>query len=132
VLVSWTAVTDRVNEYYAWMIALQLAMVGVFLSFDVVLFYIFFEFTLIPLFFLIGIWGGPDRRLAARKFFIYTLAGSVLTLLGLLYVVVVFHSQAARAGLNVSAFSIPDITRHLTLTQAQQWWVFVALMAGFA
>ena len=57
-------------------------MIGVFLSFDIVLFYVFFELTLVPLFFLIGIWGGPQRQYAARKFFIYTLAGSLITLLG--------------------------------------------------
>ena len=61
------------NEYYAWLLALETAMLGVFLSFDIILFYVFFELTLVPLFFLIGIWGGPERRYAARKFFIYTL-----------------------------------------------------------
>ena len=59
-------------------------MIGVFLSFDIILFYVFFELTLVPLFFLIGIWGGPQRQYAARKFFIYTLAGSLITLLGVL------------------------------------------------
>jgi NADH-quinone oxidoreductase subunit M len=132
VLVSWEAVQARARGYYALMLALESGMLGVFAALDIILFYVFFEFTLIPLFFLIGIWGGPDRKVAARKFFIYTLAGSVLTLLGLLYVVVMFHGQAVRAGLDVSAFSIPDITKYLTLTQTQQWWVFLALMAGFA
>jgi NADH-quinone oxidoreductase subunit M len=132
VLVSWESVREGTRGYYALMLALESGMLGVFAALDIILFYVFFEVTLVPLFFLIGIWGGPDRKMAARKFFIYTLAGSVLTLLGLLYVVVVFHSQAERAGLNVSAFSIPDITRHLTLSKAQQWWVFLALMAGFA
>jgi NADH-quinone oxidoreductase subunit M len=87
VLASWTSVTERENEYFAWMLALEVAMIGVFISFDVVLFYIFFELTLVPLFFLIGIWGGPQRQYAARKFFIYTLAGSFITLLGVLGVV---------------------------------------------
>ena len=84
VLVSWKAVQERVHEFYAWMLLLQAAMVGVFLSFDIVLFYVFFELTLVPLFFLIGIWGGPQRQYAARKFFVYTLAGSLITLLGVL------------------------------------------------
>ncbi len=83
VLVSWTAIEDRVPEYYAWLLALETAMLGVFLSFDVVLFYVFFELTLVPLFFLIGIWGGAQRQYAARKFFIYTLTGSLVTLLGI-------------------------------------------------
>src|SRR5262249_39592244 len=67
VLVSWNAVQERVNEFYAWLLALQAVMTGVFLSFDIVLFYVFFELTLVPLFFLIGIWGGPQRQYAARK-----------------------------------------------------------------
>ncbi len=87
VLVSWKAVQERVNEFYAWMLLLQAAMVGVFLSFDIVLFYVFFELTLVPLFFLIGIWGGPQRQYAARKFFVYTLTGSLITLLGVLGIV---------------------------------------------
>ena len=84
VLVSWHSfqVQERTNEYYAWLLALETGMIGVFLSFDIILFYVFFELTLVPLFFLIGIWGGPERRYAARKFFIYTLAGSLITLLG--------------------------------------------------
>src|SRR5262245_40318737 len=86
VLVSWNAIEERANEYYAWLLALGGGMVGVFLSFDVVLFYVFFELTLVPLFFLIGIWGGPQRQYAARKFFIYTLAGSLVTLVGVLAV----------------------------------------------
>ena len=84
VLVSWTSITERVNEYYAWLLVLETGMLGVFLAFDIILFYVFFELTLVPLFFLIGIWGGPQRRYAARKFFIFTLTGSVITLLGLL------------------------------------------------
>jgi NADH-quinone oxidoreductase subunit M len=87
VLISWEAITERANEYYAWLLALGTGMLGVFVSFDIILFYVFFELTLVPLFFLIGIWGGPERRLAARKFFIYTLAGSLITLLGVLAVV---------------------------------------------
>jgi NADH-quinone oxidoreductase subunit M len=83
VLVSWTAITERVNEFHAWLFVLQLGMTGVFASFDVILFYVFFELTLVPLFFLIGIWGGPQRQYAARKFFIYTLTGSLITLLGI-------------------------------------------------
>ena len=84
VLGSWTAVKERDNEFFAWLLALEVAMIGVFLAFDIILFYVFFELTLVPLFFLIGIWGGPQRQYAARKFFIYTLAGSLITLLGVL------------------------------------------------
>src|SRR6516162_6506009 len=104
VLVSWTSITQRVPEFYAWLLALGTGMIGVFLAFDIILFYVFFELTLVPLFFLIGIWGGPERRHAARKFFIYTLAGSLITFLGLLGIVAFCHYQA-----NVLTFSIPKL-----------------------
>jgi NADH-quinone oxidoreductase subunit M len=127
VLVSWVSVTERANEFYAWLLALSGAMLGVFVSFDVVLFYVFFELTLVPLFFLIGIWGGPQRQHAARKFFIYTLAGSLITLLGVLAVVL---ACSENGGLT---FSLPDLVRraHL-LPEATQRWIFVAMMVGFA
>src|SRR5579872_5927884 len=106
VLVSWTAITDRANEFYAWLLALETAMVGVFLSFDIILFYVFFELTLVPLFFLIGIWGGPQRQYAARKFFIYTLTGSLITLLGVLGIVLALYQQKPARGVT---FSIPRL-----------------------
>ena len=81
---SWESVTDRPAQHYAFLLALQTGLLGLFSSLDVVLFYIFFEFTLIPLFFLIGLWGGPERRKASITFFLYTLAGSLLTLLGVI------------------------------------------------
>jgi NADH-quinone oxidoreductase subunit M len=144
VLISWTSITERVNEYYAWLLLLAAAMLGVFLAFDIILFYIFFELTLVPLFFLIGIWGGPERRYAARKFFIFTLAGSIITLLGLLAVVVICYD---RGGSRTLTFSIPELVRIVNTQlqsamqqsgpewafwQAFQFWVFLALVAGFA
>src|SRR5437762_13868655 len=69
-------------------------MFGVFLAFDIILFYVFFELTLVPLFFLIGIWGGPQRQHAARKFFIFTLTGSLITLLGVLAIVLVCFERS--------------------------------------
>ena len=132
VLVSWEAVRERTRGFYCLLLLLESGMLGVFAALDIVLFYIFFEFTLIPLFFLIGIWGGSERRLAARKFFIYTLAGSVLTLLSLIYVVAAYHTQTAAAGHAELTFSIPVLTKNLHLTPAEQWWVFVGLMAGFS
>ncbi len=136
VLVSWEAVRERAQGFYALLLVLETGMLGVFTSMDIVLFYIFFEFTLIPLFFLIGIWGGTERRLAARKFFIYTLTGSVLTLIGLIYVVTVSPAHARAAGLPaVFTFSIPELThifRLAPLSSEQQIWVFLGLMAGFA
>jgi len=116
---------------------------GVFLAFDVILFYIFFELTLVPLFFLIGIWGGPERRHAARKFFIYTLTGSVVFFLALLAVVVVCYHHPAE-GNKVLTFAIPDLVRIVNVNlqdpapaarafwQSFQFWVFLAMFAGFA
>jgi NADH-quinone oxidoreductase subunit M len=137
VLVSWTAITERVNEYYGWLLAIGAALIGVFLSFDIILFYVFFELTLVPLFFLIGIWGGPERRHAARKFFIYTLSGSLITLLGVLAVVLVCYDRAHEL-----TFSIPRLTALVNQQLAQhtdpafwqnfQFWVFLALITGFA
>jgi NADH-quinone oxidoreductase subunit M len=142
VLISWTAITERVNEYYAWLLLLEVGLVGVFVAFDIVLFYAFFELTLVPLFFLIGIWGGPQRQHAARKFFIYTLTGSLITLLGVLGVVLACYTTT-----NELTFSIPrlvaiiqerlDPTRgwsrqELDFWRSVQLYVFLALMAGFA
>jgi NADH-quinone oxidoreductase subunit M len=141
VLVSFRQITDRVNEFYAWLLALQTCMIGVFLAFDLFLFYVFFELSLVPLFFLIGIWGGSQRQYAARKFVIYTLTGSLLTLLGVLLVVIACQDQA-----RVLTFSIPKLVATVQ-EQVQnaannpearaywsriQWWVFLGLSAGFA
>jgi NADH-quinone oxidoreductase subunit M len=138
VLVSWTHVSERVNEFYAWLLALQTCMFGVFLAFDIILFYVFFELSLIPLFFLIGIWGGPERRYAARKFFVFTLAGSLLTFLGVLAIVI-----ACRTTTRELTFSIPqlvsivqrelaDVTADRGFWHTTQLLVFLLLMAGFA
>ena len=140
VLVSWNAITDRPAAFYALMLVLQAGMIGVFAAQDILLFYVFFEFTLIPLFFMIGIWGGADRRWAARKFFIFTLAGSVLTFLGLLFIVLAHKWLVPDAPLT---FSIPTLTAGLqqavgrSADAARFWqmaspWVFLALFAGFA
>src|SRR5579871_2466609 len=141
VLVSWTHVAERVNEFYAWLLALQTALIGVFAAFDIVLFYAFFELTLVPLFFLIGIWGGPQRRYAAGKFFIYTLTASLITLLGVIGVVAVVWDRTDE---HVLTFSVPELVRlvhgRLALQDPAeqaywhgvQFWVFAALAAGFA
>lgn len=140
VLVSWTSITERVNEFYAWLLVLQTAMTGVFLAFDVILFYVFFELTLVPLFFLIGIWGGPMRREAARKFFLFTLAGSLITLLGVIGVVLFCYN---RVNTNELTFSIPTLVQrvHEVLDNPAsrkfygldvQWYIFMALTVGFA
>jgi len=137
VLVSWTAVKDRVNEYYAWLLVLATGMIGVFLSFDVILFYVFFELTLVPLFFIIGIWGGPDRDYAAKKFFVYTLTGSLLTLVGVLALVLTVAYTAPNHELTFSIPRLVELVGEETAREPAFWrgvqgWVFLAMFAGFA
>ena len=82
VLISWESISDRAAGFYAACCCSKRGWSACFHAFDLILFYVFFEFTLVPLFFLIGIWGGPQRRYAAVKFFLYTFVGSLVTLLG--------------------------------------------------
>jgi NADH-quinone oxidoreductase subunit M len=97
VLSSWTAVSKRQMIYYALMLLLESAMIGVFVSLDLLLFYLFFEASLVPMFFLIGIWGGERRIYAAVKFFIYTAVGSLLMLVGIIAIYFI-HQQATGIG----------------------------------
>src|SRR5262245_36988689 len=83
-LSSWNYIQKREKEYYALLLLLQAAVLGVFCSMDLFLFYLFFEVSLVPMYFLIGVWGGENRLYAAIKFFLYTLVGSVVMLLGIL------------------------------------------------
>jgi NADH-quinone oxidoreductase subunit M len=132
VLVSWEAIVDRPALYYGLLLMLGSGMLGVFAARDVILFYVFFEFTLIPLFFLIGVWGSEDRRHAAGKFFLYTFAGSVLTFLGLL-AIVLWDYNHSDSGL--MTFSISKLTEGLAshpIAAPYQLWIFLALFAGFA
>ncbi|MFZ0761850.1 MAG: NADH-quinone oxidoreductase subunit M [Candidatus Sulfotelmatobacter sp.] len=92
ILSSWTAIENRVKEYYIWFLILQTGMLGVFMALDFFLFFVFWEAMLVPMYLLIGIWGCPRRLYAAIKFFLYTLAGSVLMLLGILFLY--FHHHA--------------------------------------
>jgi NADH-quinone oxidoreductase subunit M len=132
VLVSWEAIDQRASTYYSLLLMLETGLLGVFVARDIILFYVFFEFTLIPLFFLIGIWGSEHRRKAAIKFFLFTLAGSVLTFLGLLAIVLWDSSQTPGGTMT---FSIPVLTAHLQQHPMDGWMqvvVFLALFAGFA
>ena len=132
VLVSWNAVAERGPLFYAMLLILETGMLGVFAARDVILFYVFFEFTLIPLFFLIGIWGSEQRRYAAVKFFLFTFAGSVFTFLSMLAVVWLHYRNNPAGGLT---FSIPAITAGLAahpLSPVEQFWIFLGLFAGFA
>src|SRR5262245_59293831 len=128
ILSTWTAVEDRVKDFMIFFLLLEIGMNGVFLAQDLFLFYIFWEFTLVPMYFIIGIWGGPRRIYAAIKFFLYTMAGSILMLLAILFL-----------GINGTTFSVPDLISKLpalyadgTITPSAQMLLFLAFTAAFA
>ncbi len=126
---SFTSIKTRQREYYAWLLALTTGMFGVFAARDVLLFYIFFEFTLVPLYFLIGIWGGPERRYAANKFFIYTFVGSVITFAGIMYLAI---RATFLTGDSVVRFDLDMLSTLTGLSPVEQSWLFVAFFCGFA
>ena len=104
ILSSWDAIENRVKEYYVWFLVLQTGMLGVFMALDFFLFFVFWEAMLVPMYLLIGIWGGPRKLYAAIKFFLYTLAGSVLMLLGVLFLYFNHHSITGNY-----TFAIPEL-----------------------
>ncbi len=121
-LSSWSAIKDRLKEYYIFLLLLEVGMIGVFVSLDLVLFYVFWEVMLVPMYFLIGIWGGERKLYAAIKFFLYTLFGSVMMLIGIL--VIYFH---------YNTFDYMAILQSGTyLAGSLQLWVFLAFGLGFA
>ncbi|MFQ5569585.1 MAG: NuoM family protein [Rhodothermales bacterium] len=128
VLSSWTYIGKQVKGYYALLLILQTGMTGVFCSYDVFLFYIFFELTLIPMYFIIGIWGGEDRVYAAVKFVIYTLVGSLLMLVALLYL-----GFAAGEAVNDGVFTA-DYYKLLAynVPLGTQTWLFFLFAFAFA
>ena len=126
ILSSWNAIHERLKEYYAFFLLLQTGMLGVFMARDFLLFFVFWETVLVPMYFIIGIWGGQRRVYAAIKFMIYTLIGSVLMLLGIL-TLYFQHTQQ----FNTPSFDIADLMR-TNLSPTLQWWVFWAFFVGFA
>jgi NADH-quinone oxidoreductase subunit M len=120
ILASWEAIKTRVREYMVAFLVLETMMVGMFCALDYVLFYVFFEGVLIPMFLIIGIWGGPRRIYAAFKFFLYTLLGSVLMLVALLAMY-----------LHAGTTDIPTLMT-TTFPAGMQIWLFLALLASFA
>jgi NADH-quinone oxidoreductase subunit M len=126
ILSSWSAIRDRLKEYYAFFLLLQTGMLGVFMALDFLLFFVFWETVLVPMYFIIGIWGGPRKAYAAIKFMIYTSIGSVLMLLGIL---TLYFQHFRQAGFYT--FDISDLMAlHLPLDLQQ--WVFWAFFVGFA
>ncbi len=140
VLGSWTAINQHVRTFYGWLLVLQSAMYGVFCAQDLIIFYICFEFTLVPMFVLISLFGSSNRKAAAIKFFLYTFTGSVVALAGLVYVAW-FHATQIAPTLNAAAFAagsqwtfdIPTLMASAQRMPATtQAWVFAAMMIGFA
>jgi NADH-quinone oxidoreductase subunit M len=128
ILSSWTAIENRVKEYYVWFLVLQTGMLGVFMALDFFLFFVFWEAMLVPMYLLIGIWGGPRKLYAAIKFFLYTLLGSVLMLLGILFLY--FHHHTATG---VYTFSIPELYKTAPqIPFSAAIWLFLAFFLGFA
>jgi NADH-quinone oxidoreductase subunit M len=132
VLVSWEAIDRQAPLFYAMLLLLEFGCLGVFVARDIILFYVFFEFTLIPLFFLIGIWGSEERRYAAIKFFLFTLAGSLLTFLGLLAIVLWDYQQNGSHTLRFSIGALTESLHQHPLPRNWQLLIFLALFAGFA
>jgi NADH-quinone oxidoreductase subunit M len=143
VAASSTAITSRRRSYYAWLLVLQAAMTGVFAARDIVVFYVCFEFTLVPMFVLISLWGSTNRKRAAVKFFLYTFTGSVLALAAIVYVAAVnaaidpasltslergLHPEAGRWSFSIDALTYA--AGHLS--SAEQALVMAGLMLGFA
>lgn len=124
VLASFT-IDHRVKEFFLWMLVLQTGIYGVFLALDYFLFFIFFEVSLVPMYFIIGIWGGDRREYASIKFFIYTLLGSAIMLVGIL--ALYFGS-----GLDPRTFDVLVLAEQANLAPTLQWWIFLAFFAGFA
>jgi len=121
IVAGWQVITERVSQYNAAFLILSGMMNGVFCSLDAMLFYVFFEATLIPMFIIVGVWGGPNRVYAAIKFFLYTLAGSLLTLVALIYLY-------RLAG---GSFSLQDLYA-VAIPHEAQILIFLALFAAFA
>ncbi|MFS8138199.1 MAG: NADH-quinone oxidoreductase subunit M, partial [Thermomonas sp.] len=117
---AWTAIDKRVSQYYAALLILEGLMIGVFSAMDALLFYVFFEGMLIPMFIIIGVWGGPRRVYASVKFFLYTFLGSVFMLVGLIYLY-----------LKGGSWQLADMAAQ-PLSMVEQTWLFFAFLIAFA
>ena len=121
ILSTWRAIQEQVKGFMIFFLLLEMGMLGVFLALDMVLFYIFWEFTLIPMYFLIGIWGGERRIYASIKFFLFTMGGSILMLLAILFL-----------GLQAGTFSQPQLAAHREIYAGAEMILFLAFAVAFA
>jgi len=122
-IVASFSIKERLKEYMFFFLLLETGMLGVFVALDFFLFYVFWEVTLVPMYFLIGIWGGPRKDYAAIKFFLYTLFGSLIMLLGIL--ALYLHTDP-------HTFNMVEIAKNVSLPPAWRLWVYLALYIGFA
>ncbi len=121
ILSTWTAIEDDVKTFMLFFLMLEVGVMGVFLSLDLFLFYVFWEFSLVPMYFLIGVWGSDRRIYAAIKFFLYTMAGSILMLLAILWL-----------GIRGGTFSLPQLQAAGGIPFNIQVWLFLAFAVAFA
>jgi NADH-quinone oxidoreductase subunit M len=126
ILSSWSSITERVKEYYIFLLVLQTGMIGAFVSLDSLLFFLFWEVMLVPMYFLIGIWGGGRRLYSALKFFLFTLVGSVVMLLGILALYFYGHGVTGVYTFDITKF------QEMSVPADVQTWVFLAFFCGFA
>lgn len=141
ILGSWTAIEDRIKGFHACLFVLQTAMLGTFLAMDAVFFYLFWELSLVPMYFMIGIWGGPRRIYATVKFFIFTMAGSVLMLLGIIYLLLLTKDQLifqvagedyramSASLLDLYKLQIPFVEGDFLSPQSLLFWAFALAFA---
>ncbi len=121
ILSTWGSIQERVKTFMLVFMLLETALLGVFLSLDLVLFFLFWELTLIPMYFLIGIWGSENRIYAAVKFFLYTMAGSIFMMVAIFFI-----------GLSAGTFSYPELIANRQLFTGVQLWLFLAFAIAFA
>lgn len=121
ILSTWSAIQERVKGFMLFFLLLEMALIGVFLALDLVLFFVFWEFTLVPMYFLIGGWGGDRRIYAAVKFFLFTMAGSTLMLLAILYL-----------GMTANTFSWTELVKARATFAGAGLWLFIAFAVAFA
>src|SRR5262249_28243192 len=126
VAISWRYIQHRVKEFYAFLILLEFGLIGVFVAYDLFLFYVFWEISLVPMYFLVGIWGHERRIYAAVKFFLYTMAGSVLMLAAIIYL----YNQTGT--FDYSQIQIQIASGRLAFSSQAELWLFLAFFVSFA
>ena len=126
VLISWQYIQSRIKEFYAFLLLLEVGLIGVFIAWDLFLFYVFWEISLVPMYFLIGIWGHERRIYAALKFFLFTMAGSVLMLAAIIYL----YNLAGT--FDYTLIEQRMLSGHLMLTTGEQLLLFLAFFLAFA